>query len=1068
MEKDAYSGILTQVRKFATRWRLLLLCEGLIYTAVFASASLIFCFLSDNLFHFSPLLRGGILLLVLFGLVVVVGTKVIRKVLMRVSAERAALYIESRLGRFDNKLINALQLGKDRAFESDEIIKVVVSEAAGDLRRRHLNKSLDLRRTRKFISVLGATFLVLVVYWLCFGKYFENAFARFANLAEGPLPITRINLSVAPGDVMLFVGDDLNVSARTTEGPLPEAAFVVHSARGKKSTAKMEFDGESFLYSFRNLQHGLRYRVAAGDFKSKWYRVGVGEPLRIERIEMTLSFPEYLRIPAVVELDAAESEVRVLEGTKAELRILANRRVKDGQLLIDGSAKPLALVSPTGLTGELLITDDVTYRIRMEDARSGSTKESLARKFLCFKDLSPGCEILQPKSDYWGTGEENLAVIAKATDDVALSSVKIVMELEQVGGSQPPLIVREWSYNQGLNQSVDSLKRMAIETTELKISDYLRAGQSGFLYAVAADMKGNTFPSSRIPVSVMSPGERSELERAEKESVFQRIREILNAQLHARSLVNESQEPSDARFPSARAEQVEIHGRTLSLLDRLSQATQLDYGVIKTVLLAISMNEMVDVVKQMNGVSPETFSKDKPGILSLQDEIVWSLQRLLGEFAEEESLPEKEPPPAAEKPLDELLSKLRELNTILKNFVEEQRKVITSSLELQQKKPEDYTKEDEELKRKLQTVEDQWAKFLEEKSSELDKIPKQDFSKPTLLKELRQIYEEIEVAADELSKPGVRIPVTEEQIGLELAEKLQHNLESWLPDESDKIRWELEEPSSPPEVPMAELPEELEDIVGELIREEEELDPEMEDMSSSWMDSIDAGAGWDTMDGPISNMSAKGKTGNTLPNSSEISGRSAEGRTGKSNGEFVSDTAIGKGGRRTPTRVMNDPYENATVDDQMSQPTGGATGGGKRSGAGGEGLRGHVPPDLQTRLAELRGKQADLITRGERTLHVFDKLNLSAQKLEETIEKMRQLDENMRRFKYTDLVAAHEEILEGLKSAQKIISHEWEIRRESSARFPNKVRKILSDTLNTEFPRDYEALLREYYKAISE
>ena len=267
---------------------------------------------------------------------------------------------------------------------------------------------------------------------------------------------------------------------------------------------------------------------------------------------------------------------------------------------------------------------------------------------------------------------------------------------------------------------------------------------------------------------------------------------------------------------------------------------------------------------------------------------------------------------------------------------------------------------------------------------------------------------------------------------------------------------------------MAELPEELEDIVGDLIREEQELDPEMEDMSSSWMDSIDAGAGWDTMDGPISNMSAKGKTGNTLPNSSEISGRSAEGRTGKSNGEFVSDTAIGKGGRRTPTRVRNDPYENATVDDRMSQPTGGATGGGKRSGAGGEGLRGHIPPDLQTKLAELGGKQADLITRGGRIMHAFDKLNLNTLKLDETLQKMRQLHENMRRFKYTDLVVAHEEIVEELKSARNIVSHDWKVRRELNARFPTRVRKILSDTLTSEFPRDYETILREYYKAISE
>ena len=93
-----------------------------------------------------------------------------------------------------------------------------------------------------------------------------------------------------------------------------------------------------------------------------------------------------------------------------------------------------------------------------------------------------------------------------------------------------------------------------------------------------------------------------------------------------------------------------------------------------------------------------------------------------------------------------------------------------------------------------------------------------------------------------------------------------------------------EEPVGETETPMAELPNELEDIVGELMEEEEDLMEEADDVTSNWTDSLDKGAGWDAMDGPISNMSAKGVTGNQLPNTSEISGRSGEGRTGQASG----------------------------------------------------------------------------------------------------------------------------------------------------------------------------------------
>jgi len=118
---------------------------------------------------------------------------------------------------------------------------------------------------------------------------------------------------------------------------------------------------------------------------------------------------------------------------------------------------------------------------------------------------------------------------------------------------------------------------------------------------------------------------------------------------------------------------------------------------------------------------------------------------------------------------------------------------------------------------------------------------------------------------------------------------------------------------------MAELPKELEDIVGDLMEEEEDLQQEVEDATSAWADSMDA-AGWDAMDGPISNFAANGVTGNRLPNTSELSGRSAEGRQGKSVGEFVEDQFDGKGGRRTPTRLTSEAFQKGQIKDTSSTP----------------------------------------------------------------------------------------------------------------------------------------------------
>ena len=300
--------------------------------------------------------------------------------------------------------------------------------------------------------------------------------------------------------------------------------------------------------------------------------------------------------------------------------------------------------------------------------------------------------------------------------------------------------------------------------------------------------------------------------------------------------------------------------------------------------------------------------------------------------------------PGTELPSD-VQNKLKDLKDKLEEFLKQQKKVIEATENLAKKPVEDFTEKEKQLLKELAATEDEWSRFMADKHTDLSKLPEQDFSNPSLLKELVEVQTELKMAKDALTKKTADIAVPLEQLGAEMAKEMTTNIEKWLPDTPDRERWSQEEPLTDDmkEAPMAELPKEMEDIVGKLMEDEEDLFNEMEDASSSWADSLDKGAGWDAMDGPISNNSARGVTGNRLPNTSEIAGRSGEGRQGKSSGEFVGDTAVGKGGRKTPSRLTPDAYVKGQIKDYSKDPVGGATGGGKESGQGGEGLHGPVP-----------------------------------------------------------------------------------------------------------------------------
>jgi hypothetical protein len=266
---------------------------------------------------------------------------------------------------------------------------------------------------------------------------------------------------------------------------------------------------------------------------------------------------------------------------------------------------------------------------------------------------------------------------------------------------------------------------------------------------------------------------------------------------------------------------------------------------------------------------------------------------------------------------------------------------------------------------------------------------------------------------------------------------------------------------------MAELPEELEDLIGELLDDENELSEDVEDLTSRWSDSIDKGAGWDTMDGPISNMSAQGKTGNRSPNSSEITGRSGEGRSGRSHGEMVEEEATGKGGRNTPTRLTPDPWESKSVKDSSQDPMGGATGGGKLSGTGGDGLRGPKSPDVKGDLGRLHGRQVEIRQRAEKLERSLAGLGVPTEPLDRSIGIMRDLERMLADRDLAGFAQRKGVLVETLEGGKAEMLRHARLRRDRSAGVPEELMRELANVDLDEVPESYRALIKQYYRILS-
>jgi hypothetical protein len=296
---------------------------------------------------------------------------------------------------------------------------------------------------------------------------------------------------------------------------------------------------------------------------------------------------------------------------------------------------------------------------------------------------------------------------------------------------------------------------------------------------------------------------------------------------------------------------------------------------------------------------------------------------------------------------------------------------------------------------------------------------------------------------------------------------MKEDLEMWLPDAADNVKWNLEEPKQqrPFKVPEMPLPKALEDMIGELLQKADEFDEEADDVTSAWADNLDQ-AGWGVSDGPISSFSAKGKTGNDQPNSNEVNGRSGDGRRGKSAGQMVGDTSRALPGRKTPARVGNEKYEPGSLKQEGSQDPNGATGGGKKAGAGRIGLQGGTPPDVAKDVGRLNEKQMGLREKAEQVARKLEEKGYSTARLREAIGLMKPIDADGRDLKYDDLAKKRKEALQKLRGAFGDV----DVTAASISRardLPAETRQDLLQGHDEGYPAGYENLLKNYYKKLS-
>jgi len=1114
----------------ATRqqWWLFTLLTTCVLAATASFGVLLVFMLADALLKFSQIWLAALFvgwLAATIAMLVIVGRRLVRS---QRTLEATARRVEAEMPELGSNLMNLVQLADDRKNENQIFCEAAVRQAASHLTavpfdeaarresrwRRFLYCMQTPRDLAESVCILGVLTALAVLCHMLVPNW-GSAANRLMTPWEFVPSVGKVEiLRITPDkDIEVIVGSSLPISAeiRNPEGrPYPATLFV--TTEGEEETSvPMTADEKNCTYrlTIPSILKPLHFRVEIGDSQTDIIHVTVREKPTINEVEVTFNYPAYLGKPSETFVQK-QPDLEAPQYTLAALGIRPSVPVVRGYVMVDSQRYDGAVEQGGALVNvRFPLLKDGTFSVHLESS-AGSDPNPRANRIHVLPDRPPTVELLKPPRQASSAPGGEVPVMIRAGDDHGLGHVRLEMKVKPADAQAPaeeakdgdtpadatpaaPKPEQTENLPSELVQQWDKLPATSSVTLEHKLvldPKKTASGQTVLVRAVVRDKRDvANWGLDLKPQEAASAWHSLQLISAEakataafeqldnlRNSVFKILEKQIRARLHAGAILNNQQLAQRTEAAgTVRGHQVDIQKLSVDLVKAMGEGGGEERTVMKRILNNLAFGEMLEVVRQCDELvkiqTLDGFAQPVPQLTGAQDRIIDILRKLLdvARQAQTEALAEMKNRTVSDLP-DDTKKKLEEAKKKLDELLKQQKKVIEASENLAKMPVEDFTKEEEEKLKALAASQDEFSKFMKELASDLSKLPEQDFANSSLAKELVEIQTELKMAEDALLKKTADIAVPLEQLGYERAETISTNIEKWLPDTPDRERWSQEESPSDAdkEAPMAELPGELEDLIGDLMEQEEDLFDEMEDISSSAADSADKGVGWDAVDGPISNMSAKGVTGNRLPNTNELGGRAGEGRQGKSSGEFVGDEAVGKGGRKTPSRLTPDPYVKGQVKDHSKDPVGGATGGGKESGQGGEGLEGpgRRPPGKRD-LQRLAGKQASLRNKAEGIDLQFQVGNFHRTDLKNLIELMAQVERDLKAGRYQNVLRQRKVLVEGMANVKQYLEGEFEVRQDATANLPSDIQKEILGSMQDPSPTGWEELNRQYFERLS-
>jgi len=229
------------------------------------------------------------------------------------SDKQAAREIGKYFPEIDDKLLNIIQLNEISS-KQNSLIAASIVQKSEKISILNFKDSISIKSTNSnylpyviIPAIIIGLVLMFAPYMITEGSY------RIIKFNEEFIPKAPFSFSIENKELKAFKGENFTITAELTGEELPSELFIY------KEEVKQKFEklnNNQFQFNLKNLQKNMEFQLEAAGFKSVKYELKVFEKPRIQNMNISLDYPNY--IGANSERINNSGNLIVPEGTKAE------------------------------------------------------------------------------------------------------------------------------------------------------------------------------------------------------------------------------------------------------------------------------------------------------------------------------------------------------------------------------------------------------------------------------------------------------------------------------------------------------------------------------------------------------------------------------------------------------------------------------------------------------------------------------------------------------------------------------------------------------------------------------